>query len=71
MLGKVLNQFYACNKVSTGSVDEVKAIMSEVRTNGKTLEYANTAIGSFSRVMMRAGEIVQVVTNNVAGKDCG
>lgn len=65
---KILNKSHAWNKVSTGSADEVKAIMSEVLSNGKTLEYANTAMGSSSKVMMYGGEIVQVVTNNVAGK---
>jgi len=41
---KILNKFHAWNKVSTGSADDVKAIMSEVLSNGKTLEYVNTAI---------------------------
>jgi hypothetical protein len=55
-------------KDSTGSISEVKEIIPKVLTNGKTLEYGNTAMGSSSPVLHYGGEIVQVTTNNVAGK---
>lgn len=65
---KILKDAHAWEKVITGSISEVKEIMSKVLTSGKTLEYGNTAMGSLSKVMHYGGEIVQVTTNNVAGK---
>lgn len=62
---KILNKSHAWNKVSTGSADEVKAIISEVLTKGKTMAYGNTTLGSSSKVLHYNGEIVQVTTNIV------
>ncbi|MEN5231896.1 polymorphic toxin type 35 domain-containing protein [Sphingobacterium faecium] len=64
----ILKDVHARKKISTGSISEVKEIMSKVLTSGKTLEYGNTAMGSSSKVMHYGGEISQGTTNNVAGK---
>ncbi|MXV14177.1 hypothetical protein [Hufsiella ginkgonis] len=42
--------------------------MSKALTEGAEMGYANTALGSSSKIIQYGGEIVQVTTNQVAGK---
>ena len=65
---KIMSKSHAWDKVVAGGEAEVKAIMSEVLQNGVSMPYANTALGSSSKIMSYNGEIIQVVTNQVGGK---
>jgi len=66
---KILYTGHAWGKVAAnGAETEVRSIMSKVLQEGVEMSYGNAAMGSGSKIMIYNGEIVQVVTNQVAGK---